>query len=40
MCRITKIKEWRMIEYIENHDYKKTRRKRLNISSYNDMMNA
>ena len=29
-----------MIEYIENHDYKKTRRKQLNISSYNDMMNT
>lgn len=29
-----------MIEYIENHDYKKTRRRQLNISSYNDMMNT
>ena len=29
-----------MIEYIENHDYKKSRRKQLNISSYNDMMNT
>lgn len=28
-----------MIGNIENHDYKKTRRKRLNISLYNDMMN-
>ena len=28
-----------MIGNIENHDYKKTRRKWLNISLYNDMMN-